>query len=282
MRCEQDKVQVATLQQKLALGTYRMSLFLDTIHGTIDRRILLNYRVAPDALQRALPKPFRPKLYGGAGIAGVCMIRFAGLRPRHVPAWLGLGSENAAHRIAVEWTADGVSFEGVYIPQRNTNSAFNRLLGGRVFPGIFSGARFESSDTPDAVGLRIVRADGEPEVTFRGSVAHQLPASSVFPDLTAAAGFFSLGATGYSATHHPNHFHGMELHSLDWAVTPLDVQEHYSRYFSEHARFPRGSVELDNALLMRGIAHEWRSRPDLYAVGDGGTLSVQDRPRRSA
>ena len=154
-----------------------------------------------------------------------------------------------------------MSHEGVYIPQRNTNSAFNRLLGGRVCPRDLSGARSESTDSLDAVGLRIVRADGEPEVTFRGSVAHQLPASSVFSNLTAAAGFFSLGATGYSATHHPDHFHGMELHSLDWAVTALDVQEHYSRYFSDVTRFPRGSVELDNALLMRGIAHEWRSRP---------------------
>lgn len=259
-----------------------MSLFLDTIHGTIDRRILLNYRVAPDVLQRVLPKPFRPKLYAGAGIAGVCMIRFAELRPRHVPAWLGLGSENAAHRIAVEWTADGVNHEGVYIPQRNTNSVFNRLLGGRVFPGIFAGARFESSDTPDVVGLRILRADGEAEVTFRGTVAQNLPTASVFPDLAAAAGFFSLGATGYSATHQPNHFHGMELRSLDWAVTALHVEEHYSRYFADVTRFPRGSVEFDNALLMRGIAHEWRSRPDLYAVGDGGVLSERDGSRRSA
>ncbi len=259
-----------------------MSVFLDSIHGTIDRRILLNYRVAPEVLHRVLPKPFRPKLFAGSGIAGVCMIRFAALRPRYVPAWLGLGSENAAHRIAVEWVTDGVPHEGVYIPQRNTNSVFNRVLGGRVFPGIFQGARFESSDSADAVGLRIVSADGSPEVSFRGTVASQLASTSVFPTLDAAAGFFSLGATGYSATHRPNSFHGMELHSLNWAVTPLNVEERFSRYFADHTRFPIGSVELDCALLMRGIAHEWRSRPDLYGAGDGTTLSATDRPLRSA
>jgi Uncharacterized conserved protein (COG2071) len=259
-----------------------MSKFLDSIHGTIDRRILLNYRVAPDVLQRVLPKPFRPKLYAGAGIAGVCMIRFAALRPRHVPAWLGLGSENAAHRIAVEWVADGVPHEGVYIPQRNTNSVFNRVLGGRVFPGIFAGARFESSDSDDAVGLRIIAADGTPDVSFRGRLALHLAPSSVFPSLNAAATFFSLGATGYSATHSPNHYHGMELHSLNWTVTPLLVEEHFSRYFADRTRFPNGSVELDCALLMRGIAHEWRSRPDLYTVGDGATLSATRRQVRSA
>src|SRR5947208_318015 len=38
-------------------------MFLDTIHGTIDRRVLLNYRVDPVALGRFLPPPFQPKLY---------------------------------------------------------------------------------------------------------------------------------------------------------------------------------------------------------------------------
>ena len=67
--------------------------FLDTIRGVMSRRVLLNYRLDPDVLQRALPAPFRPKLYRGRGIGGVCMIRFKGLRPRFLPSWLGMGSE---------------------------------------------------------------------------------------------------------------------------------------------------------------------------------------------
>ena len=42
-------------------------MMLDTIHGTIQRRVLLNYRLDREVLAR-------------------------------VPGWLGLGSENAAHR----------------------------------------------------------------------------------------------------------------------------------------------------------------------------------------
>ena len=73
-----------------------MPAFLDTIHGTIDRRILLNYQVDPAVLARVLPAPFRPKLFDGVGIAGVCMIRFAALPPRRVPTRLSRGSDNAA------------------------------------------------------------------------------------------------------------------------------------------------------------------------------------------
>jgi len=38
----------------------------------------------------------------------------------------------------------------------------------------------------------------------------------------------------------------------------------YSSYFSDVARFPKGSIEFDNALIMRNVAHEWHSVDDLY------------------
>ena len=250
-------------------------MFLDTIHGTIDRRVLLNYRVDPVALGRFLPPPFQPKLYAGHGVGGVCMIRFKELRPRFVPGWLGLRSENAAHRIAVQWEQDGEQREGVFIPRRDTNSWFNKTLGGRLFPGIFQRSRFEALESDSSISLRILRADGDTEIAFVGRVAEHLPPSSIFPSLEAAAGFFSLGATGYSATHSEGHYHGMELYSLNWTVSPLAIDEARSCFFDDRQRFPPGSVELDCALLMRGIEHEWRSRPDLYLSSTATSLTTR-------
>jgi len=254
------------------------SMFLDTIHGIIDRRVLLNYRLDPDALRRVLPSPFRPKLYNDHGVGGVCMIRFKELRPHLVPAWLGLGSENAAHRIAVQWEQDGEFREGVFIPRRDTNSWFNKTLGGRVFPGIFQRSRFEAAETDSSVALRIVRADGGTEISFAGHLAEQLPSSSIFPSVDAAAGFFSLGATGYSATYTEGHYHGMELHSLNWTVSPLAIDEAQSCFFDDRQRFPSGTAELDCALLMRGIEHEWHSRPDLYLTSTSASLTAHYAP----
>lgn len=256
-------------------------MLVDTIHGIIDRRVLLNYRIDPAALQRVLPPPFQPKLYGTYGVGGVCMIRFKHLRPRFVPGWLGLASENAAHRIAVQWEQDGKLREGVFIPRRDTNSWFNATLGGRVFPGIFQRSHFEARESDSAVSIRIVRADGGTEISFAGHVTDQLPPTSIFPSLEAAAGFFSLGATGYSATRTAGHFHGMELHSLNWKVLPLVIDEAQSCFFNDNERFPPGSVELDCALLMRGIEHEWRSRPDLYLSSTASSLTTHYARRTS-
>lgn len=251
-------------------------MLLDAIHGTIDRRVLLNYRIDPEVLKGVLPQPFRPKLYQGYGIGGVCMIRFKGLRPKLTPVWLGLSSENAAHRIAVEWKQDGELREGVFIPRRDTNSWFNKSFGGRFFPGIFQGSRFETQESESSVTIRIVRGDGGTEIAFTGHAAESLPKDSIFPSVQAAAGFFSLGATGYSATRVEGHFHGMELRSLDWTVAPLAIDSAVSSFFDDRERFPKGSLELDCALIMRGIQHEWHSRPDLFVSKTGSGLTTEN------
>ena len=95
---------------------------IPVLRGLIDRRILVNYRVDASVLAKLVPQPFRPKLNHGYGIAGICLIRLKHARPRLFPKTLGVSSENAAYRIAVEWEQDGKITEGVFIPRRDTSS----------------------------------------------------------------------------------------------------------------------------------------------------------------
>ena len=237
-------------------------MLLDMIHGVIARRVLLNFRIDPDVMARALPQPFRPKLYHGHAIGGVCMIRFQHLRPRFIPRWLGTSSENAAHRVAVEWNNGHELREGVFIPQRNTASRFNHALGGRVFPGVFSRSEFQVNESAESISIRICDDEGE-AVRFRANLKAEHSPNSVFPTIQEAANFFSLGATGYSLCRDGRNFEGMELRSLSWKIAPLDVKEACSRWFTNTHRFPAGSVEFDCALVMHDIPHEWHSRPKI-------------------
>ena len=77
---------------------------IPVIKGVIKRRLLVNFRADPVVVQRLLPAPFRPKLHGAHSLVGICLIRLEQIRPAGLPGLLGLSSENAAHRIAVEWT----------------------------------------------------------------------------------------------------------------------------------------------------------------------------------
>jgi hypothetical protein len=240
---------------------------IPVVQGLIDRRILVNFRVDPDVLTRMLPKPFRPKLVHGAGMAGVCLIRLKHIRPRFLPSFVGIGSENAAHRIAVEWEENGQCREGVFIPRRDTSSRFNTLVGGRWFPGEHHHATFQVHEQDDHYRIRLDSDDRRTHLVVEGSAAPELPRTSVFASLQEASDFFARGALGYSVTARPGEFDGLELRSFGWQVSPLAVTRVESSFFEDRTLFPEGSAVFDCALLMRGIRHEWHGRGSLCSAG---------------
>lgn len=236
---------------------------IPVIHGVIDRRILVNYRVEPEVVAALLPAPFRPKLTHGVGMVGICLIRLRSVRPRFVPSWLGIRSENAAHRVAVEWNDNGVVREGVYVRRRDTNSWLNSLAGGRLFPGIHHHATFTTEESGDHYSVALRSDDGVTSMSVHGRRSQNLPTSSVFRSLDEASAFFQAGSLGYSATPDPKRFHGLELACKQWQVEPLEVEEVRSSYFEDESLFPKGSIQFDCALLMRNIRHQWHGRADL-------------------
>ena len=246
---------------------------LPTVRGVIDRRILVNFRLDPAVAARALPAPFRPKLVGGWAMAGICLIRLTRVRPAWVPGWLagavGVGSENAAHRFAVEWDSGGGG-EGVYVPRRDTDSRLAALAGGRLFPGEHRHARFDVEESADRLRVGFESDDGVAAVSVTGRVAAGLPAKSTFESVEAASRFFEAVSLGYSATRDAGRFDGLELRVGNWSVRPLAVEAVASSYFGDAERFPPGSVAFDHALLMRGIDDEWHAREDLCCGARAG------------
>ena len=237
---------------------------LQTIQGVIRRRILVNFRTDPEIIRRHLPTQFRPKLHGDSAIVGICLIRLEQMRPKVLPVFLGMASENAAHRIAVVWNdAAGEAREGVFVVRRDTNSTLNTLAGGRLFPGDYHPANFEVMDFAGKIAFQMRSRDGEVKIRLRAEPAKQLPAGSHFPTLRAASDFFEPGSLGYSASRGGNRLNGMILKTQTWQLEPLEVAEVDSSYFSDAEKFPAGSICFDCALLMRDIAHEWRNAPDL-------------------
>lgn len=217
----------------------------------VERRLLVNYRVDPDVVARLLPAPLRPQVVNGYAVAGICLIRLGQLRPVWLPGRLGLRTENAAHRIAVEW--DGKT--GVYISRRDTNSKLTVLAGGRLFPGEHRQERFDVHETADTVRVGFAGTHVDVRTTSR------FEGSELFEDLAEASDFFRRGSAGYSATRAGDCLDGLELETDAWRVEPVDVNSVRSTFFAEE--FPPGSAVLDCALLMRDVPVTWRALPKL-------------------
>jgi hypothetical protein len=237
------------------------------VHGTIRRRLLVNFRIDADVIQRLLPSPFRPKLHNGKAIGGICLIRLENIRPKRFPRLVGISSENAAHRIAVVWSDGGNQLEGVYIPRRDTGSLLNHLAGGRIFPGEHHRAKFDVRENGNRIELRMASADGVVSVRVAGSTVPQMPGTSSFASVEEASRFFEAGSLGYSARSSGDRLDGVILKTLSWKVEPLQIHEVYSSFFSDETKFPSGSVVFDCALIMRNIAHEWQAASELYVEG---------------
>lgn len=229
---------------------------IPVIHGLIERRILVNFTADPTVVAAILPPPFRPKLYKGKAIVGICLIRLKNIKPKGLPDFIGVNSENGAHRIALEWDENGQTQTGVYIPRRDTSLWLNTLVGGRLFPGKHYHADFNVREENGDYHIDFKSSDGT-ETLIDARETDAFNDHSIFETLDEASAFFKKGDLGYS----PNHatLEGLRLKTYTWKVLPLEVFKVKSSFFEDKTKFPKGSVEFDNALLMTNIEHEWRS-----------------------
>jgi hypothetical protein len=226
------------------------------IHGYMERRILINYTVDPNVAAKLIPSPFRPKIYKDKAIVGICLIRLKSIKPKGLPDWLGIASENGAHRFAVEWDENGTTKEGVYIPRRDTSSYINNLAGGRLFPGRHYKAKFDVHECNGNYTVSFISSDNT-SIAIEAREGEFLSPLTVFNTLEDASCFFQNGAIGYSPD--GGKFDGIKLNTYKWSVKPLDVIKVESSFFNDRELFPEGSIQFDNALLMKGVEHEWQS-----------------------
>lgn len=187
------------------------------------------------------------------------------MRPRSLRKWVGLRSENAVHRVAVEWDSPAGIKTGVYIPRRDSDSIINVAVGGRLFPGEHHRADFEVSESSEQIRVAFAARDGSAEVDVTVKLEDQLRGSRLFSDTDAASAFFERGSVGFSETHDPTRFDGLALHTDAWRVSAAEVLAAHSSFFSDTSAFPTGSAQLDCALVMRRIPVTWEALAPLHA-----------------
>jgi len=242
---------------------------LPVLEGVIARRILLNFRVDPEIAQRNIPSSLKVEIRNGHAIAGICLIRLEHLRPKHMPAFLGISSENMAHRIAIEYPTEAGFHPGVFIWSRETDQKLVQALGGRLFPGVHHTGIFDIIEGTSFISMDVHTGDGKCDVRFSANQRPWTPTRS-FDALRDASDFFAKGDCGFSCSLRGDELEGMRLKTIAWQVQPLTCDYIEARFFEDPQRFPPGCVEFDCGLIMRGVQHEWHELqeiPNLVATG---------------
>jgi len=232
-------------------------MWAPALDAVVERRLLMNYRADPDVVARLVPTPFRPLLRHGQAVVGICLLRLGSARPAGWPGAFGLRSENAAHRVAVEWDTPEGTRSGVYIPRRDSASRLNVVLGGRVFPGVHHRAAFDVVEDRDRLHVGYRALDGSTSVEVNVRVTDELRGSALFADLGEASAFFEGGSAGYSASREPTKHDGLQLATSRWHLDPCQIESTTSSYFDDLTVFPAGSIQSDSALVMRQVPVRW-------------------------
>jgi hypothetical protein len=227
-------------------------MLANSVACTIERRLLVNYRIDPEVVRRQLPAPFRPQLVSGWAVGGVCFIRLGELRPNGWPGSVGITTENVAHRFAVEWDDECGTQVGVYIPRRDTNSRITALVGDRLFPGMHQMATFDIHEAGPDLRLEVQSRD---RLLGLSVTAHEaaVVGGQLFSDTATAIDFFRRGSIGFSPSGSSRTLTGVRLQAQSWDAQPVTIEDMRSTLFDNTDAFPAGSCVLDFGLVMRNL-----------------------------
>ncbi len=233
------------------------------IKGTIDRRVLINYRLDPMCLDKILPEPFKPRLFNGYALGGICLIRFKDMRPTWLPKFLGTSSENGTHRFCVEWVENGKPRTGIYIMKRFTNSRLHEFGGGKIFPGNLTFSKFLVDEGSGKYHISFESNENDYVDVLVTEATAKFPSNSVFSNIQEASQFFEKDDIGYSTMDNKKNHQGIKLVTSNWEVSPLNVLSVKSSLFTNEKIFPDSSAQIDHSLLMKNIKHDWQVVDDI-------------------
>ena len=223
-----------------------MSIIRD-VRAQLRRRLLISYRVDPAVAATLLPDGFRPQIVGGSALAGVCVLGLESIRPSWADRRWGLRSENAAHRIAVEWDGPEGVEQGVFIFERHSSAWHPVLFGGRMFPGIHRRARFRIRESGDRYALTMQAGahslDADVEVGGEWT-------SGVFGSVDEASDFYRAGRIGWSLGHDGRTVEPVALSTEEWKIEGAQLHHLRSSFFDA---LPAGSAVFDSVVVMRDL-----------------------------
>lgn len=222
-------------------------VMIRSVRAHLRRRLLVSYRLDPEVAVSLLPSGFRPQIVRGSALAGVCVLGLESIRPTWIRRRIGLRSENAAHRIAVEWDGESGVETGVFIVERHSSAWHPVLFGGRFFPGVHRRARFTTDESGDRYAMTMDA--GDHSLTADVEVGGEW-SSSFFDSVDAASAFYRAGRIGWSLGHDGQSVEPVALAAEGWSVEGARLRALTSSFFDG---LPAGSAEFDSVVVMRDL-----------------------------
>ena len=228
-----------------------------TDSGTIDRRILILFRILPQVLEGVLPGDVRPREIRGCVLGGIALSRRRGVRTSLLPVRLTT-SHNAVHFLLVDPPGTTQRHGGTLVTRCDTSSRLQAWIGGHgIQRSKQHHARFRVSESKDSIELVSDSDDHAMHLAFKARIDRSIPRTSFFRSSQQAYELLreSLVALGLTPREvevmgEPRAIRRSRLH-------PLIMERLESSVFSD-ARFTSAeAVQFDSAFWLRDDEFAW-------------------------
>jgi uncharacterized protein YqjF (DUF2071 family) len=228
--------------------------------GTVTRRFLISYPIAPDRLGPWLPPGSEPCIHDGMAWFSDCFVNIEHMRPSFAPPGTGVEFNYLIHRTKARLPfPDGKKREAVLVLEPNIDHRFLACAGG-----FFTGVRFHVRNIKleeGPSGWRLTMTDGgrlryEAEIS-RSSFGDNIPAGSRFRSIEEADSFL-LGVSFGSEWHRDaNEIHFLaETHDV-WQTTTGTCRTHHHALLKSLCG---GPMAPDHVITMTDVPHYFAIR----------------------
>jgi hypothetical protein len=221
------------------------------LRGPIGCRLVVLYRVAPDALVPLMPEGMRVDPYKGYAVAGLCYTH----RVRGEGPWWSnppsQGGDMLSLRILAELDTTSGPRPALWIPRRETSSRLSARFAGALLRGEHHSCRAELEQGDSTLELRVHAGDVE-ELYLRAELAGGLE-GSLFAHPREAEQV--LGESRLVRPKSPidalaGESDDLGLGTGQVSAEPLLVRELRARPFDDRELFTEGSATFDSAFRL--------------------------------
>ena len=161
-----------------------------TMHGRLERCWLFTFQTSPVAARQRLPGMLEPVTHNGYAFWNVVIVRLRGMRPRPLPAWMGVSYWHAAYRLYVRFPRPHEQpVEGLYFVRSDCDSHLVHVLGNLLTDFRFSFAPISCQERDRQVELSVHAPQAPAHVLLDRRMPSALPGYSAFSSLGEATAF---------------------------------------------------------------------------------------------
>lgn len=229
-------------------------------HGDIACQILINYKVDLGVLRRRLPVPFRPRSYGGYGLAGLTLML---IPPRR--RWLSSHGLLLFHRIEAQAFFPGLTISGSYVVRGDYTGRWHSRMLGNFFPLVMHSTRLRWEQPENGCFLIEAGRREQPWLALRAHQGRRFPFDSIMPDLETANQFVSQHEAWFAPRYGQSLFEQRRWEISHHRGQPLLVDALDAPSFQKIMDLPRGTFFFDHALFFEGLEYRYTAPVELIA-----------------